>query len=122
MKHMTSLFAALGGPLAKVFEASINRSCAPAKDVVIEDDGVMGYVDGAKVMAGSAEYMQRHGIRVPEDRSGAITSTKTRYGADGRIVFAKFNIQYSCAEEFAVIEELMVSAKMFTQIILELCA
>jgi hypothetical protein len=102
MRKMSSLFSAVGGPLCKVFERSLGKRCAAATSLIIEDDGISGVVDGVTVMAGGAEYMIRHGVRIPEPGAPTLESTKVMYGAEGDTVFAKFSIQYSFSEEFAL--------------------
>ena len=106
MKKMASLFEALGGPLCRVFESALNKKYAPAENVVIEDDGAEGIVDGKLVMAGTAEYMNRHGIRIPSVGNYRVGSTKIIYAAADGEFFATFTVNYSFSEEFA----LMLSA------------
>lgn len=105
MRLVTSLFAAVGGPLYSIFAKTIDKHCSPATDISIETDGISGKVDGKTVLVGTADYMIRHGIRIPEDNDRAFgvgaESTKIMYGAESGIVFAKFFIRYSFSEEFA---------------------
>ncbi len=101
MRKMASLFLPLGGPLAELFLTAFNKQCQPAEDIIIEDDGVSGIVDGSKVMAGSFEYMRRHGVQLPPESASNLASTKTMYGAEDGAIFAKFSIQYSFSESFA---------------------
>ena len=102
MKKMSSLFSAVGGPLCKVFSSSLGKRSEAASGVVVEDDGICGVVDGVTVMAGSADYMKRHGIQVPDTGSPTLASTRVMYGAEDNSVFVKFSIQYSFSEEFAL--------------------
>jgi hypothetical protein len=106
MRKMASLFEALGGPLCRVFERALNKKCPAAYNVVIEDDGAMGIVDGNNVMAGTAEYMRRHGVRIPSINDYKVGSTKIIYAASDGEFFATFTVNYSFSEEFA----LMLSA------------
>ncbi len=101
MRQMSSLFATLGGPLYELFRSSLGKTVPPAEDVVIEADGAVGVVDGVKIMAGSFDYMTRHGVYVPSERGGYVESTKVMYGAENGVLFAKLNIQYNFSEEFA---------------------
>ena len=107
MKQMYALFSVVGGPLDFVFSSALDRKCAPAKDVVIEDNGVSGTMDGHKICAGTEEYMINHGITIPEDdyRTNTSTSdsTKIMYGAEDGEVYVKFFIRYSFSEEFTML-------------------
>lgn len=103
MRKMASLFAAIGGPLSVVFESAINKKCAPASEVVIEDDGIEGLVEGKKVMAGSRDYMLRHGVRIPNVTDNRVGSTRVIYAASEGEFFANFTVHYSFSEEFAYI-------------------
>lgn len=105
MRLICSLFANIGGPLHIIFSKTLEKRCTPATNPVIEDDGVSGNVDGKTVCAGTAEYMHRHGIKIPEDNDKAYStigaeSMKIMYGAENGVVFAKFYIRYSFSEEF----------------------
>jgi hypothetical protein len=106
MRQMSSLFAVVGGPLDYIFANALDKRSAPATGAVIEDDGISGYVDGKRVLAGTIDYMIRHGITVHADKSntenGADT-TKVMYAADGNTVYAKFYIRYSFSEEFSAL-------------------
>ena len=101
MRKMASLFAALGGPLADVFESALNKKCAPAENVVIDDDGVSGVVEGKNVMAGSRDYMLRHGVRINALNDSKVGSTRIIYAASEGEFFANFTVHYSVSEEFA---------------------
>lgn len=103
MKKMASLFAALGGPLKRVFENTLNKQYAPAKNVEIEDDGVLGTVEGECVMAGTAEYMRRHGVKIPSTGDIKVGSTRIIYAASEGEFFATFTVHYSFSEEFALL-------------------
>ncbi len=105
MRLISSLFASVGGPLNIIFSKTLEKRCTPANDPVIEADGVSANVDGKTVCAGTAEYMQRRGIKIPEDNERSYggfgaESMKIMYGAEGDAVFAKFYIRYSFSEEF----------------------
>ena len=103
MRKMSSLFAALGGPLQRVFENALNKKYSPAENVVIEDDGAEGYVEGERVMAGTAEYMKRHEIRIPSSGDIKVGSTRVIYAASDGEFFATFTVHYSFSEEFALL-------------------
>ena len=107
MHQMYAIFSSVGGPLDTVFSATVDHKGTTATDVVIEEDGIEGTVDGHRVAAGSEEYMRRHGIRIPSDdyrTSRTVTdSTRVLYGAEDGEVYVKFFIRYSFTEEFTMI-------------------
>lgn len=111
-KKMASLFAALGGPLCRVFENALNKKCSPARDVIIEDDGAEGTVDGERVQAGNAEYMRRHGIKIPAGNDIKTGSTRVIYAAANGEFFATFTVHYSFSEEFALLLSAMREEKI----------
>lgn len=106
MRQMSSLFAVTGGPLDNIFSNALEKRTAPASGAIVEDDGVSGYVDGKHVMAGTFDYMSRHGVEVHSDNTntenGADT-TRIMYAAEEGVVYAKFYIRYSFSEEFSAI-------------------
>ncbi|MBE6636097.1 MAG: hypothetical protein E7617_07905 [Ruminococcaceae bacterium] len=112
MKKMASLFAATGGPLSLVFETAVNKKYPPAEDVLIEDDGVSGMVDGKKVMAGNAEYMRRNDIKIPVGGNAEYAGTKIIYAASDGEFIATFTVNYAFSEEFAYMLAAMREEKM----------
>ncbi len=112
MRKMASLFAALGGPLNRVFEGALNKKYSPARDVIIEDDGAEGTVESERVMAGTAEYMRRHGIKIPAGNDIKTGSTRVIYAAADREFFATFTVHYSFSEEFALLLSAMKEEKI----------
>ena len=107
MKQMYALFSVVGGPLDFVFSSALDRKCPPADDIVIEDNGVSGMMDGHRICAGTEEYMISHGIAIPEDdyrtNNASSDSTKVMYGAEDGEVYVKFFIRYSFSEEFTML-------------------
>lgn len=108
MRQMCSLFSVVGGPLNFIFAGALDNRVrhSPAENPVIEEDGVAGDVGSHRICAGSEEYMQRHGITIPEGagRSDAgIDTTKVMYAAEDGEVYAKFYIRYSLSEEFTML-------------------
>ncbi len=105
MQDMCSLFSVAGGPLNYIFTGALDARVqhTPAKNPVIEDDGISGDVRGRKICAGTEEYMRRHGIALTDAAgaaSGGIDTTKLMYAAKDGEVYAKFYIRYSFSEEF----------------------
>ena len=112
MRKMASLFAALGGPLSRVFENALNKRYAPARSVVIEDDGAEGVVDDEVVSAGTADYMRRKGIKIPAGNDIKSGSTRVIYAAADGEFFATFTVHYSFSEEFALLLSAMRDEKI----------
>ena len=104
MEDMCSLFSVASGPLNYIFTGALDARVRhrPAKNPVIEDDGISGEVNGHKICAGTEEYMHRHGIALTDTAggSGGIDTTKLMYAAKDGEVYAKFFIRYSFSEEF----------------------
>ena len=106
MYQMSSIFATLGGPLANIFADSIEYVATPAKNVRIEENGIVADVHGNQVRAGSLEYMVKSGIDIPEDTgkdNASLMSTKIMYAAENGEIYAKFYIRYTLSEEFTMI-------------------
>ena len=107
LRQMASLFGAVGGPLATLFDNALERSVSLSKDVTIETDGIYGTVDGVMVYAGSEAFMHRHQIEIPVDDAAsgleATPTTKVLYSAQEGRVRAKFYIRYSFSEEFTML-------------------
>lgn len=108
MRQMCSLFSVVGGPLNFIFAGALDNRVrhSPARNPVIEEDGVSGDVGNHRISAGSEEYMMRHGIVIPEGASrsdAGIDTTKVMYAAEDGEVYAKFYIRYSLSEEFTAL-------------------
>ena len=107
MRQMYAIFSVVGGPLESVFSAALDKKCESAEDVVVEQDGIYGKFEGHTVLAGSLEFMKRHGAKIPEDdyriTQTASDSTKILYGAEDGEVYVKFFIRYSFSEQFTML-------------------
>ncbi len=107
MRQMSAIFSAVGGPLDKIFSSALDRKCAPADNVVIEEDGISGSVDGKLIYAGTEAYMLRHGASFErlDNRAAApaVDSSKIMYAAEDGEVYASFRISYSFSESFTMI-------------------
>ena len=105
--QMSALFMNVGGPLNILFSNSLDRKCSPAQFVSVENGGVSGEIEGHSVLAGTMEYMLRHGVRIPEGENYASDSnhdsTKVMYAAEDGAIYAKFYIRYSFSEEFSML-------------------
>lgn len=106
MRQMSSVFSAVGGPLDKIFASALDRQSPPATEVIIEADGISGYVDGKLVYAGTEAYMLRHEasfLGIDRRTQAAADSSKIMYAAEDGDVYASFRISYSFSESFTMI-------------------
>lgn len=107
LRQMSSLFANVGGPLDFLFSNSLDKKCAPSETICIEDDGICGEISGNTVFAGTLEYMQKNGVRLPEGEENinekVSDTTKIMYAGENGQVYAKFYIRYSFSEEFSML-------------------
>ncbi|MBQ1261225.1 MAG: hypothetical protein IIX96_04360, partial [Clostridia bacterium] len=106
LRQMSAIFSAVGGPLDAMFAGALDKKCPPATDIKVEEDGITGKVDGKTVMAGSEEFMLRHGAifesGIKTAKPTAI-ATKVMYACENGRVYASFNIRYSFSESFTML-------------------
>ena len=111
MRQMCSLFSVIGGPLGALFANALDSriTTKKAQNPEIETDGISGNVGLNRISAGTAEYMQRHGIEIPDGAPGdtKLDTTKIIYAAEDGKLSAKFYIRYSFSEEFTMILPLL---------------
>ena len=111
MRQMCSLFSVVGGPLGALFANALDSRITTkmAQNPEIEADGLAGNVGLNRVLAGTAEYMQRHGIEIADGSStdSKLDTTKVIYAAEDGKLSAKFYIRYSFSEEFTMILPLL---------------
>lgn len=115
LAQMSALFTVVGGPLAYIFADAVDRRVAPADDVAVDTDGIVGTIDGVEVIAGNASFMERHGIEIPYDPSGEEApsqSTRIMYAAEGGEIYAKFYVRYMLSEDFTMILPLLLDDKI----------
>ncbi len=115
LHQMSALFMNVGGPLDAIFQESLDRKCAPANGVTVTESGIIGEIDGNKVMAGSYDFMRSEGVIVPPDDDGARKSfdaTKIMYAAENGVVYAKFYIRYRFSEEFTMLMPIFKEEKI----------
>ncbi len=106
MRQMSALFTVVGGPLEIMFSDSLDHTAPRASGVKIENEGIVGRVDGKEVRAGTLEYMVKNGIKIPYDptkEASSLFSTKIMYAAEAGEVYAKFYIRYTLSEDFTMI-------------------
>lgn len=111
MRQMCSLFSVVGGPLGALFANALDSrmTTKTATAPEIESDGLSGNVGQSRVSAGTAEYMIRHGVEIPDASSGdtKLDTTKIIYAAEDGRLSAKFYIRYSFSEEFTMVLPLL---------------
>jgi len=106
LQQMSALFTVVGGPLAYIFANAVDRRVSPADNVAVDTDGVIGAIDDVEIMAGSAEFMERRGIKIPYDPEGdsqASQTTRIMYASEGGEIYAKFYVRYMLSEEFTMV-------------------
>ncbi len=106
LQQMSALFTVVGGPLAYIFANALDRRVSPADNVRVELDGIIGEIDGVEVTAGTAEFMEGRGMRIPHDPtndSAILHTTRIMYASEGGEIYAKFYIRYVLSEEFTMI-------------------
>ncbi len=106
LSQMSALFSNIGGPLDIIFSDSQDRRPEPANGISIYDNGIIGEIDGKKIMAGTYDFMLSEGAVVPDEDEGgkkSHDSTKIMYAAENGTVYAKFYIRYRFSEEFTML-------------------
>lgn len=106
--NVASLFMAVGGPLAEVFE-SATKDLEHTEDVELTDvvqGGLEAYVSGEHVYCGTADYFIRNGLDVPYDPEDEALrgegSVSIMLLAIGGKVVSKLYIQYMLDRDFEV--------------------
>lgn len=115
LQEMCALFTVVGGPLKYIFEKALDRRVSAANGVAVDTDGVIGYIDGVEVMAGSEEFMLGRGLKIPYDatvNSSFSKTTRIMYAAEDGEIYAKFYINYRLSEEFTMILPLLLDEGM----------
>jgi hypothetical protein len=107
---MCSLFSVVGGPLGALFANALDSRMTTkrAQNAVVESDGLAGDVGEHRVSAGSAAYMLRHGVKLPDTASESkLDTTKVLYATEDGKLTAKFYVRYSFSEEFTMAQPLL---------------
>ena len=106
--NVASLFMAVGGPLAEVFE-SATKDLEHTEDVELTDvvqGGLEAYVSGEHVYCGTADYFVLNGLDVPydpeDDALRGEGSVSIMLLAIGGKVVAKLYIQYMLDRDFEI--------------------
>ena len=106
LRQMSALFMNVGGPLDEIFSESLDKKCAPANGIIIKENGLIGEIDGKKVMAGSYDFMVSEGATPPGDEDDgrrSFDATTVMYEAENGEIYAKFYVRYRFSEEFTML-------------------
>ena len=106
LRQMSALFMNVGGPLDEIFSASLDKKCEAANGISIRENGLVGEIDGKKVMAGSYDFMIAEGACPPtddDDGRKSFDATTVMYAAENGVVYAKFYVRYRFSEEFTML-------------------
>ncbi len=114
MRQMSALYMVVGGPLESLFLSSLDRRPYPAQRVHPEPDGVCGEVDGHLIDSGTASYMHRMNIEIPDEgrEDCSADNTAVLYAAEDGVIYAKFLIRYSFSETFTSLLPLLSENKI----------
>lgn len=111
LRQMCSLFSVVGGPLGALFTNALDNRITTkrASNPEIEEDGLSGDVGTHRVSAGTAAYMIRHGVEIPEGvpSDNKLDTTKIIYASEDGRLSAKFYVRYSFSEEFTMVLPLL---------------
>ena len=115
LRQMSALFMNVGGPLDEIFSESLDKKCAPANGIIIKENGLIGEIDGKKVMAGSYDFMISEGVEPPTDEDDgrkSFDATTVMYAAENGEVYAKFYVRYRFSEEFTMLLPTLLEEKI----------
>lgn len=115
LRQMSALFMNVGGPLDEIFSESLDKKCDAANGIIIKENGLIGEIDGKKVMAGSYDFMISEGVAPPTDEDDgrkSFDATTVMYAAEGGEVYAKFYVRYRFSEEFTMLLPTLIEEKI----------
>ncbi len=114
--YASSIYSAIGGPLADVFKKAALNSVSSENVEIVEvcPEGACAMVDGKNIVIGTPSYMDEQCFETVNDPGDEEYEGKTNkrifYLACDQIVIAKFYIQYTVASEFLDIADSLFSA------------
>jgi len=114
--YASSIYSAIGGPLAEVFKKAALNSVSSENVEVCEvcADGVCAMVDGKNIVIGTPSYMDEQCFETVNDPGDEEFEGKTNkrifYLACDQIVIAKFYIQYTVGSDF-----LDIASRLFAE-------
>ena len=104
--YASSIYSAIGGPLAEVFKKAALNSVSSENVEICEvcADGAFAMVDGRNIVIGTPSYMEEQCFETVNDPGDEEYEGKTNkrifYLACDQIVIAKFYIQYTVGADF----------------------
>jgi len=98
------MFSCIGGPIKRLVESpfeDIPEDCTVSINSVL-DDGVSAYVDGSMMLAGSAQFLELHGVNVKESRDSRDSDASNRvlYVSIDGVLAARYYIKYRSDKDF----------------------
>ena len=114
--YASSIYSAVGGPLADVFRnAAVNSVSSENVQIrEISNDGVCAMVDGKNIVIGRPAYMEEQCFETMnetgDDEYDGKTNKRIIYLACDQFIIAKFYIQYAVGADFLNITERLFSA------------
>ncbi len=115
LRQMSALFMNVGGPLDEIFSKSLDKKCETANGIIIKENGLIGEIEGKKVMAGSYDFMISEGAEPPTDEDDgreSFDATTLMYAAENGVVYAKFYVRYRFSEEFTMLLPTLIEEKI----------
>ena len=114
--YASSIYSAVGGPLAEVFRNAALNSVSSENVQIreISNEGVCAMVDGKNIVIGRPSYMEEQCFETMyeagDDEYDGKTNKRIIYLACDQFIIAKFYIQYSVGADFLNITERLFSA------------
>ena len=115
LRQMSALFMNVGGPLEEIFSESLDKKVTAANGIIIKENGLIGEIDGKKVMAGSYDFMVSEGVCPAlddDDGRQSYDATTVMYAAENGEVYAKFYVRYRFSEEFTMLLPTLLEEKI----------
>jgi hypothetical protein len=114
--YASSIYSAVGGPLAEVFRSAALNSVSSENVQIreISDEGACAMVDGKHIVIGRPSYMEEQCFETMyeagDDEYDGKTNKRIIYLACDQFIIAKFYIQYSVGADFLNITDRLFSA------------
>ena len=114
--YASSIYSAVGGPLAEVFRNAALNSVSSENVQIreISDEGACAMVDGKHIVIGRPSYMEEQCFETMyeagDDEYDGKTNKRIIYLACDQFIIAKFYIQYSVGADFLNITDRLFAA------------
>jgi hypothetical protein len=114
--YASSIYSAVGGPLAEVFRNAALNSVSSDNVQILEvsSEGVCAMVDDKNIVIGRPSYMEEQCFETMyetgDDEYDGKTNKRILYLACDQFIIAKFYIQYSISTDFLYIANRLLSA------------